>query len=184
MAVKTSVIAEPSTGNDSSKSTGKMDLSAHSEECQRKDVPKRFHYTSRSQIHAQRRREILDKYPEILALYGYDPLNAVWCGLTVLVQLFMCYQVRDVESIWILLALTYIVSGTLNHSLLLAMHEATHDLFFKQRWLNQLMATIANLPMGVPAAAMFRIYHSEHHSDMGVDGVDTDVPTELEAKLF
>jgi sphingolipid delta-4 desaturase len=184
MAVKTSVIADPTTENDTSKSARKRGPSAHSATCQRKDVPKHFNYTSRSQIHAQRRREILEKFPEILSLYGYDPMNAVWCGLTVMIQLFMSYQVKEIDSIWLLLLLTYSVSGTLNHSLLLAMHEATHDLFFKQRWLNQLFATIANLPMGVPAAAMFRIYHSEHHSDMGVDGVDTDVPTEIEARLF
>ena len=184
MAVKTSVIADPVTEADASKPVTKSQRSAHSPEYQRKEIPKSFHYTSRNQVHAQRRREILDKHPEILRLYGYDPTSAIWCGLTVVFQLFMCYTVREIESVWFLIFLTYSISGTLNHSLLLAMHEATHDLFFKQRWLNQVFASIANLPMGVPAAGMFRIYHAEHHSDMGVDGVDTDVPTEIEAKLF
>ena len=158
--------------------------SAHSREYQRKDVPTKFHYTKRSEIHAQRRREILEKYPQILELYGNEPSGAFWVVLTVAIQFGICYAVRDIESVWLLLCMTYVVSGTLNHSLLLAMHEATHDLFFKSRWANQALAVLSNLPMGVPAAAMFRVYHAEHHSEMGVDGADTDLPTELEAKLF
>ena len=51
------------------------------------------------------------------------------------------------------------VSVTLNHSLFLAMHEVTHNLFFKSS-------------------------HRAHHIDLGEPGVDTDVPSVLEAKLF
>lgn len=182
MAIKPSI----TSGHDDiiEKSTQSCAKSAHSKMFQRKDVPKQSHYINRNEIHAQRRREILQKHPEILSLYGNDPRGSLWVILTVFTQLTICYFVRDIESTWVLLAMTYAISGTLNHSLLLAMHEATHDLFFKPRWANQLLATFANLPMGVPAAAMFRVYHAEHHSEMGVVGVDTDVPTDLEARLF
>lgn len=157
---------------------------AHSRGVQREERPTKFSYTTSRELHSERRRKILEKYPEIIRLYGYDVRSAVFCVGTILFQLFMAFWVSEMESFPALLALTYAVSGTLNHSLLLAMHEVTHDLFFKQRWANQLLAVLANLPMGVPASNTFRVYHAEHHSGMGEEGVDTDIPTEFEAWLF
>jgi sphingolipid delta-4 desaturase len=83
-----------------------------------------------------------------------------------------------------LLVVTYVVSGTLNHSLFLAMHEVTHDLFFKSRFANKIFSHIVNLPMGVPASAYFKIYHNSHHTDLGEPGEDTDIPSEFEARMF
>ena len=158
--------------------------SAHSREIQRKEAPKRFTFTPNKEIHAERRRRILEKYPEIGALYGPDSRSAVMCLVTVIIQLTLAYSVKDLDSFAILFILTYAVSGTLNHSLLLAMHEVTHDLFVERRWLNQLFSYIANIPMGVPASSMFKLYHADHHTGMGQEGIDTDIPTEIEAQLF
>jgi len=160
------------------------ELSAHSREIQRELAPTKFGFTAAKEIHAERRKKMLEKYPQIIELYGHDSRSAVVCFLTVVLQLSIAYWVRDIESFPILLILTYVVSGTLNHSLLLAMHEVTHDLFFKQRWLNQLFSYMANLPMGIPASSTFKLYHAEHHSGMGQEGIDTDIPTEIEARLF
>lgn len=158
--------------------------SAHSPAVQRKDIPANFSETNPAEFHAIRRRQILEKYPEVINLYGNDVRSAYFCFATIVIQLGMAYYVRDMSSVPLLLVLAYVVSGTLNHSLLLAMHEVTHDLFFKQRWLNQVVAVIANLPMGVPAAASFKMYHAEHHSGMGHDKLDTDIPTAWEAQFF
>jgi sphingolipid delta-4 desaturase len=158
--------------------------SAHSRDIQRKDAPTRFSFTANKEIHAERRRRILEKYPEIINLYGPDSKSALVCLFTVIVQLFLAFLMRDISSFTVLFTLTYFVSGTLNHSLLLAMHEVTHDLFFKQRWLNQIFSYLANIPMGVPASSMFKLYHADHHTGMGQEGIDTDIPTELEAQLF
>lgn len=43
---------------------------------------------------------------------------------------------------------------------------------------------LANLPIGVPYAMMFKKYHMEHHRALGVDGVDTDLPTKLELMVL
>jgi sphingolipid 4-desaturase/C4-monooxygenase len=149
------------------------------------EPPAYYSLTSGRDLHVQRRRDMLDKYPkEIKALFGHDPYEGLFCICTVVLQLLLAYAVRGMESGWLLLFLTYTVSGTLNHSLLLAMHESTHDLFFSKRWANQLCSYICNLPMGVPAASMFKMYHSEHHTGMGIERIDTDIPTETEAKIF
>jgi len=68
--------------------------------------------------------------------------------------------------------------------LFLAIHEITHGLAFKKPWHNDALAMIANFPIGVPYAMMFKKYHAEHHRYQGWDGIDTDVPTAIEAKLF
>ena len=93
------------------------------------------------------------------------------------------YAVRDL-SVPTLVFVTYIVSGTLNHSLFLAMHEVTHDLFFKSRLANRIFSHIVNLPMGVPASVYFKIYHNAHHTDLGEPGEDTDIPSVFEAEVF
>lgn len=161
-------------------------VSAHTRVVQRKDVPENFTFVKTPEPHAQRRKAILAKYPQIAQLYGPDWRSAVFCLATVAIQFIMaCYIVPTyVNSPWVLFALCYVISGTLNHSLLLAMHEVTHDLFFENRTLNQIFAVIANLPMGVPASSLFKYYHAEHHSGQGKEGFDVDIPTVAEAKLF
>jgi sphingolipid delta-4 desaturase len=96
----------------------------------------------------------------------------------------MSYLVKDFEFGCILIALTYLISGTLNHSLVLAMHELSHDLFFENRLINQIFGVFVNLPIGFAAYFTFRAYHAEHHTSQGVDGDDMDIPSILEAKIF
>ncbi|EER03091.1 membrane fatty acid desaturase, putative [Perkinsus marinus ATCC 50983] len=158
-------------------------VSAHADDIQRKCAPSDFHWSQSPELHKIRRKKILKAHPEILKVQGPDPLAAVFCTATVLVQLFTCYIVRDWS--WpSLLIVTYIVSGTMNHSLVLAMHELSHDLFFKSKMLNKVFSIFCNLPTGVASAATFRRYHLEHHSSQGVDKIDVDIPTHAEAKFF
>jgi sphingolipid 4-desaturase/C4-monooxygenase len=136
------------------------------------------------QPHAVRRKAILERYPEIRELYGSDPRSAWFCMMTILLQFAVAYLVRDMQSFSLLLFVTYAVSGTLNHSLFLAMHEVTHDLFFASRFWNKVFAHLVNLPMGVPASGFFKLYHRAHHTDLGRLLVDTDIPSALEAGIF
>ncbi|KAJ3477787.1 hypothetical protein NLG97_g8744 [Lecanicillium saksenae] len=70
-------------------------------------------------------------------------------------------------------------AGSVN--LFLAIHEISHNLAFKNATANRLLAIFANLPIGIPYSASFRPYHLTHHKSLGVDGLDTDLPTALEA---
>lgn len=84
---------------------------------------------------------------------------------------------------WKLLVAGYFVGAFANHNLFLAVHELTHNLAFKRPIYNKLMAIFANLPIGVPMATKFQKYHREHHTSQGVDGIDMDIATAIEAEL-
>jgi sphingolipid delta-4 desaturase len=135
--------------------------------------------------HTSRRRQILAKYPQMKKLFGYDWRTAIQFVITVLVQISMAYMVRDMD--WKpLLVLTYVVSGTLNHSLSVGLHEISHNLVFgaHRPFANRLLGYFANLPMAVPAFVTFKKYHRDHHKYLGVANYDPDLPTRIEAKLF
>jgi sphingolipid delta-4 desaturase len=78
----------------------------------------------------------------------------------------------------------YIVGGTLNQNTFLAIHEITHNLAFKSIRANKCLAIVANLAIGVPYAMAFKGYHIEHHKFLGEDGIDTDLPSHLEAVVL
>ena len=78
----------------------------------------------------------------------------------------------------------YIVGATANQNLFLSIHEISHNLAFKLPLANRFLAIVANFPIGIPYSAGFRPYHLTHHKSLGVDGLDTDLPTAFEAFFF
>lgn len=78
----------------------------------------------------------------------------------------------------------YALGGTLNQNTFLAIHEITHNLAFRSIRANKILAIVANLAIGVPYAMAFKGYHIEHHKFLGVDGIDTDLPSRIEAVLL
>jgi sphingolipid delta-4 desaturase len=142
-----------------------------------------FEWSDRDEPHAIRRRQILEKYPEIRELFGYCPRTKYIVIVAVATQILLAYLLRDAS--WILLVMVaYAVGGVINHALSLALHELSHNLGFKEPLSNRLFSLFANLPMGLPAALTFRHYHLLHHRFQGVEGLDTDLPTALEGRLF
>lgn len=69
-------------------------------------------------------RFCLEKYPQIKELMGHDYRIAIQVIITVLIQIGMAIFVQDLswKYVWIL---TYVVGGTLNHSLSISFHEST-----------------------------------------------------------
>lgn len=141
-----------------------------------------FLWSSAVEPHAARRREMLAKYPQIRDLYGPCPKTKYTCTALVLAQLGLCYSIKD-SPWWLVVIVGYLVGGIINQSLLLAIHELSHNLAFKKPVLNRIFGLFINLPIGVPVSAAFREYHLMHHTQQGVDGVDTDIPTALEARM-
>ncbi|XP_070833600.1 sphingolipid delta(4)-desaturase DES1 [Chaetodon auriga] len=144
-----------------------------------------YEWVYTDQPHADRRKEILAKYPEIKSLMGPDPrLKWVVC-MMVVIQFLAFYLVKDLNWKWVLFW-TYAFGSCINHSMTLAIHEVSHNTAFgnsKAMW-NRYFAMFANLPIGLPYSASFKRYHLDHHRYLGGDGVDVDIPTDFEGWFF
>src|SRR5882724_5181939 len=81
-----------------------------------------FVWSTEREPHAQRRREMLQKYPQIKALYGPCARTKYVCTALVLVQLGAAYALRDAPW-WLIVLVAYAFGGVVNQALLLAIHE-------------------------------------------------------------
>jgi sphingolipid 4-desaturase/C4-monooxygenase len=144
-----------------------------------------FFWTYTEEPHRTRRLAIIKAHPEVTKLCGPEPLTK-WVVLSVVgIQIFCAYILRDRSffslPFW---ALAYVVGATANQNLFLAIHEISHNLAFRSATLNRIFAMVANLPIGIPYSASFRPYHLTHHKSLGVDGLDADLPTAVEAMFL
>ncbi|KAI0005634.1 sphingolipid delta4-desaturase [Xylariaceae sp. FL0662B] len=141
-----------------------------------------FFWTYTEEPHRTRRLAIIKAHPEVTKLCGPEPLTKYVVLFVVSLQILCAYLVRNKPffslPFW---GLAYVVGATANQNLFLAIHEISHNLAFRSATANRLFAIVANLPIGVPYSASFRPYHLTHHKSLGVDGLDTDLPTALEA---
>lgn len=146
-------------------------------------MKKEFTWVETDEPHTSRRREMLKKYPEIKLLFGPDARTFLIVSFILATQCAMAYMLRDASWAWIWF-FAYLYGGTVNHTQQLAAHELSHNLCWKAPWANKLTGILANLSTGVPSSITFQKYHMEHHQFQGVDGVDTDVPTQWEVNTF
>mmetsp|Transcript_7727 Transcript_7727/g.22953 ORF Transcript_7727/g.22953 Transcript_7727/m.22953 type:complete len:180 (+) Transcript_7727:207-746(+) len=145
--------------------------------------PRDFFLRADDEPHATRRTAMLKKYPEIKALFGHEPLTKYCVAATVALQVLCAGLTRTWRwpAWW---ACAYVVGATANHSLFLAIHELAHGSGAKTFTGNRLIAMVANLPITIAYCITFKPYHMAHHRNQGLDGVDTDIPTRLEAWLI
>ncbi|KAL2178154.1 sphingolipid delta-4 desaturase like protein [Thermothelomyces heterothallicus CBS 202.75] len=146
---------------------------------------KDFFWTYTEEPHRTRRLAIIKAHPEVTKLCGPEPLTKYVVAGVVGLQLLLAHLLRDTPFwSWKFWAVAYVFGATSNQNLFLAIHEISHNLAFRSPLANRLLAIFANLPIGVPYSASFRPYHLTHHKSLGVDGLDTDLPTALEAVLL
>ena len=132
--------------------------------------------------HRTRRQAIIKVHPEVTRLCGPEPLTKYLVALVVSIQILSAYLLRDSSIIsWRFFLMSYVIGATANQNLFLAIHEISHNLAFRSGVINRAFAIFANLPIGIPYSAGFRPYHLTHHKSLGVDGLDTDLPTAFEA---
>jgi sphingolipid 4-desaturase/C4-monooxygenase len=119
---------------------------------------------------------------KVTKLCGHEPLTKYLTVTVVALQFLVAIHLRSTPFFSLRFFLTaYLIGATANQNLFLAIHEISHNLAFKSPILNRYFAILANLPIGLPYSAAFRPYHLEHHKFLGIDGIDTDLPTRFEA---
>jgi len=133
--------------------------------------------------HLERRRAVLEAHPRASRLQGVEPASKYVAAALVAAQLGLSMSASALP--WpSFVALSYVAGATLAQALFLAIHELAHDLFFRSRAANKAFALLVNLPLLVPFAIAFRDYHKAHHDDLGVEGVDVDLPSRWERRAF
>ncbi|PQE30492.1 fatty acid desaturase protein [Rutstroemia sp. NJR-2017a WRK4] len=141
-----------------------------------------FFWTYTEEPHRSRRMAIIKAHPEVTKLCGPEPLTKYVVLLVVSIQVLCAYLLRDTPFFsWKFFLTAYIIGATATQNLFLAIHEISHNLAFRNANANRALAVFANLPIGIPYSASFRPYHLTHHKSLGVDGLDTDLPTRFEA---
>lgn len=116
---------------------------------------------------------------------GYDPNFKYQVLLLMVIQFTLAYLMKDFS--WtIVFLVAYTIGGVINHALLLALHEISHNLAFGHAHPlhNRIFSLIVNFPIGVPCAISFKKYHLEHHRYQGDEELDVDLPTQFEARMF
>jgi sphingolipid delta-4 desaturase len=74
------------------------------------DTHARFVWSREREPHAQRRREMLQRYPQIKTLYGPCPRTKYVCGALVVVQLACAYFLKGAPW-WLIVLVAYSFGG-------------------------------------------------------------------------
>ena len=149
-----------------------------------KEMKRDFIWTQAPEPHAKRRADILRTHPEIAHLNGPDWRSKYICFFSLVIPQ-ICLSVFASRLSWpTYLFVAYAVGATITQALFLAIHELAHNLFFRKPSLNRIFSYVVNMPIGIPFAIAFRSYHLDHHKAQGEDGIDTDVPSQVEGRIF
>jgi len=135
--------------------------------------------------HKSRCRDILKAHPEVSTLIGRNPwTGAVLAGLLSL-QLGLAFWLGSlgIRYWWLSLIIAWCVGAFASHCMYVIIHEATHNLIFRSKFLNKVAGVAADLTNTFPGALAFRVYHLKHHAHMGEHDWDGDLPLPWEARL-
>ena len=134
-------------------------------------------------IHSFRKTNIMKDYPNIKEYYGPE-WRSKWISLGLLIlhiSIGLNIHKLSPKSYFII---TYFIGATITQALFLAIHELSHNLFFKNIKYNKLFSILLNLPIIIPFSIAFRDYHIEHHKNLGIQNLDTDLPSNIERKFI
>jgi sphingolipid delta-4 desaturase len=78
--------------------------------------------------------------------------------VTLQLSLSILLSTRQIHPLsWKFLLTAYVVGGTANQNLFLAIHEISHNMAFRRIWMNRILAMVANLGIGVPYSVVFKV---------------------------
>jgi sphingolipid 4-desaturase/C4-monooxygenase len=143
--------------------------------------PRTFERVQQREPHQGRRTALLERTPQLRALFGYDRRTIAVTVAVAVTQLGLAWAVAG-RPWWAVVAAAYGVGAILSHWLGQTIHETAHNLAARTRLANRALAWFANAPMALPIAETFHRYHQEHHAFLGVEGKDTDLPLPWEVR--
>lgn len=134
--------------------------------------------------HVERRRLILEKYPQVRELFGRDPVTfkitaGIFAGQFVIAAVMGWL---GLSYWWLSLLLAICVGAFANHANFVIIHDAIHNCVFEDPLANKWTAILADLPNGFPTAMGFRCYHIKHHSHLSAYDYDADIPSHWEVE--
>jgi sphingolipid 4-desaturase/C4-monooxygenase len=142
-----------------------------------------YYWSDEREPHFDRRKAIMESHPEVTSLIGIDTTMKYKTIVLVAVQMTIAFYASQLGWIPFLLV-AYFIGASISHALFLAIHEITHYLAFESKRNNNILAFFANIPIVLPYAMSFKVYHAMHHWEQGKDGIDTDIPARGEAMFF
>ncbi|CAG8611625.1 29593_t:CDS:2 [Racocetra persica] len=144
-----------------------------------------FIHDNLDEPHMKRKITILNQYPEIKRLYGYDTITIDIAIAGVLVQMTAAYTFGRWLISWNLtmFIVSFLLGGTMTQIYSIIIHETTHCLAARTEFQNRIVGLIANIALPVPISMSFRRHHLKHHAFQGVEEIDPDLPSEWEKKF-
>ena len=139
-------------------------------------------WTVADEPHGARRKVIMQTHPEVKA-FMHPEWRSKYIALSLVCLQVVLSVVVPTFDAWSYVFLVYFVGATLTQALFLAIHELSHNLFFKATQTNRLFAMVCNFPIVFPFSESFRFYHLAHHKQQGAEA-DTDIASSFEARVF
>ena len=135
--------------------------------------------------HGGRAREIVKTHPEVRELMVRNPYTALIALSIVVFQTAIAFWMGKLgfDYWWLSLLIAYGVGAFANHANYVIIHDATHNLIFRNKSWNKMVAILADLPNLSAGAMGFRVYHLKHHSHQGDYEHDADLANLWEARL-
>ena len=144
-----------------------------------------FYHADFDQPHPERTRAILKAHPEVRTLFGRNPYTAAITISVVALQTSIAYAMGQLgwSYWWLSLLVAYCLGAFANHCMYVVIHDAVHNLVFRNKTLNKFVAIVADLTNLFPGAIGFGVYHLKHHTHQGDYELDADLANEWEARL-
>src|SRR5438477_212501 len=140
-----------------------------------------FYQSESDQPHPGRARAIIKAHPEVRQLMVRNPWTALIALSVVVLQTSLAFWFGKLGFgyCWLSLVIAYCVGAFANHANYVIIHDATHNLIFRNKSWNKLVGILADLPNLNPGAMGFRVYHLRHHSHQGDYEHDADLANHL-----
>lgn len=145
-----------------------------------------FQSSNTPEPHVLRRKKLLEKYPELKKFMGFDRTTQVIILGIVIAQYTVAWSVQNydwLQAWYIFIPLCYLVGGTLSHWAAMGVHECSHNLAARTKTGNRITALVANLAVVTPGSMSFFRHHMGHHTNLGIEKLDNDLPSKWEVNI-